>query len=60
MAADPGRGEDGVRPDAPDADATTGTGESEAAVGRVAGQDLGYAAETGAERREAEGQRDQP
>ena len=34
-----------------DAHATTGTGESETFVGRVAGQDVGYAGETGAERR---------
>jgi hypothetical protein len=39
--------------DAPDAASTTGTGESEEFVGRVAGQDVGYAGETGAERREA-------
>jgi hypothetical protein len=38
----------------PDAAATTGTGESEEFVGRVAGQDVGYAGETGAERRQAE------
>ncbi|MCW2740133.1 MAG: hypothetical protein JWR45_555 [Blastococcus sp.] len=38
----------------PDAAATTGTGESEEFVGRVAGQDVGYAGETGAERRAAE------
>ena len=43
--------------DAPDAAATTGTAESETFVGRVAGQDVGYAGETGAERRAAE-QRD--
>jgi hypothetical protein len=40
--------------DEPDAAATTGTGESEEFVGRVAGQDVGYAGETGAERRAAE------
>ncbi|MCW2683768.1 MAG: hypothetical protein JWP33_1681 [Blastococcus sp.] len=40
----------------PDAAATTGTGESEEFVGRVAGQDVGYAGETGAERRAAEQQ----
>ncbi|MGY1741675.1 MULTISPECIES: hypothetical protein [unclassified Blastococcus] len=40
--------------DGPDAGATTGTGESETAVGRVAGQDAGYAGETGAERRAEE------
>jgi hypothetical protein len=39
--------------DEPDADSTTGTGESETFVGRVAGQDVGYAGETGAERRQA-------
>jgi hypothetical protein len=38
---------------APDAGSTTGTGESETFVGRVAGQDVGYAGETGAERRAA-------
>jgi hypothetical protein len=43
--------------DAPDAASTTGTGESETFVGRVAGQDVGYAGETGAERRQA-GQRE--
>lgn len=37
----------------PDAESTTGTGESEEFVGRVAGQDVGYAGETGAERRAA-------
>ena len=59
------REEDGVLPDGqalsratgggpgeePDAEGTTGTGTSGAAVGRVAGQDVGYAGETGAERR---------
>lgn len=30
---------------------TTGTGENDEFVGRAAGQDLGYAEETGAERR---------
>jgi len=39
--------------DGPDADATTGTGESGTFVGRVSGQDVGYAGETGAERRAA-------
>jgi hypothetical protein len=39
---------------APDAATTTGTGESEEFVGRVAGQDVGYAGETGAERRARE------
>jgi hypothetical protein len=42
--------------DEPDAGATTGTGESGTFVGRVAGQDVGYAGETGAERRAAEGE----
>ena len=37
----------------PDAASTTGTGESSTFVGRVAGQDVGYAGETGAERRQA-------
>lgn len=36
---------------APDAGSTTGTGESGESVGRLAGQDEGYAGETGAERR---------
>jgi hypothetical protein len=40
----------------PDAAATTGTGDSGEFVGRVAGQDVGYAGETGAERRAAEQQ----
>ena len=39
--------------DESDALSTTGTGESDAFVGRVAGQDVGYAGETGAERRAA-------
>jgi hypothetical protein len=39
--------------DESDAASTTGTGKSEDFVGRVAGQDVGYAEETGAERREA-------
>ncbi len=34
-----------------DAGSTTGTGDSDEFVGRVAGQDVGYAGETGAERR---------
>lgn len=42
----------------PDADSTTGTGDSETFVGRVAGQDVGYAEETGAERRAAVQQQD--
>jgi len=37
--------------DAGDAAATTGTGSSEEFVGRTAGQDEGYAGETGAEAR---------
>jgi hypothetical protein len=41
-----------------DAEATTGPGRGELFVGRVAGQDLGYAAETGAERRRAGGHDD--
>ena len=48
----------GAPGDEPDAQSTTGTGESEEFVGRVAGQDVGYAGETGAERREAEAQED--
>ena len=43
----------GGESDEPDASSTTGTGESETFVGRVAGQDVGYAGETGAERRAA-------
>ena len=39
--------------DESDASSTTGTGESDTFVGRVAGQDVGYAGETGAERRAA-------
>ena len=46
-----GGGEDDGR----DATSTTGTGPSGESVGRVAGQDVGYAGETGAERRAAEG-----
>ncbi len=68
MPSDPRPGEDDVgRHDAqalsratggvaggePDADSTTGTGDSQTFVGRVAGQDVGYAGETGAERRAA-------
>ncbi len=43
----------GGNPDAeePDSLGTTGTGDSDEFVGRVAGQDVGYAGETGAERR---------
>lgn len=39
--------------DGKDAESTTGTGESEGFVGRVSGQDAGYAGETGAEARAA-------
>jgi hypothetical protein len=39
-----------------DAESTSGTGESEEFVGRVAGLDLGYAGETGAERRAEAGE----
>ncbi|WP_448624178.1 hypothetical protein [Geodermatophilus sp. URMC 64] len=46
----------GGRSDQPDAASTTGAGESEEFVGRAAGQDVGHAGETGAERRAA-GQR---
>ena len=44
--------------DDPDSASTTGTGESGTFVGRVSGQDVGYAEETGAERREAAAQGD--
>jgi hypothetical protein len=44
----------GAASDASDAASTTGTGESDTFAGRVAGQDVGYAEETGAERRQAE------
>ncbi len=43
----------GVDSDVNDSAGTTGTGEAEEFVGRVAGQDEGYAGETGAERRAA-------
>ncbi len=43
----------GGESDAPDADGTTGTGDSGTFVGRTSGQDVGYAGETGAERRAA-------
>ncbi len=71
MEPDPRPGEDDVERDdavaltraagggpaaAADAGSTTGTGENEEFVGRVAGQDVGYAGETGAERRAAEQQ----
>ena len=70
MATDPGPSEEDVAPDVaqalsratgggprgePDARGTTGTGDSDTFVGRVAGQDVGHAAGTGAERRQAEG-----
>jgi len=42
----------------PDAASTTGTGQSGEFVGRVSGQDVGYAGETGAERRAAAEQDD--
>jgi hypothetical protein len=45
------RAEGGTEGDAP---ATTGTGVSDEFVGRVAGQDLGYAGTTGAEARAAD------
>jgi hypothetical protein len=38
-------------PEQPDQHSTTGTTESESFVGMAAGQDVGYAGETGAERR---------
>jgi hypothetical protein len=38
-------------PTAPDANSSTGTTPSDVHVGRVEGQDVGYAGETGAERR---------
>lgn len=40
-------------PDKPDQGSTTGTTETEEYVGRIAGQDVGYAGETGAEARAA-------
>lgn len=40
-------------PGAPDQGSSTGTTPTEGYVGRVAGQDVGYAEETGAERRAA-------
>ena len=39
-----------------DAPGTTGTGEGEEFVGRVAGRDLGYAGQTGAEARAQAGE----
>lgn len=50
-------------PSAPDQGSTTGTTPSEQFVGRVSGQDVGYAGETGAERRaeaESEAEPDDP
>lgn len=41
-------------PEAPDQGSSTGTTLTEEFVGEVAGQDVGYAGETGAERRAAE------
>jgi hypothetical protein len=38
-------------PTAPDQASTTGTSETPEYVGRIAGDDVGYAGETGAERR---------
>ena len=38
-------------PEEPDQGSTTGTTPNEEFVGRVSGQDVGYAGETGAERR---------
>jgi hypothetical protein len=38
-------------PDAPDQGSSTGTTPTETFVGRVSGQDVGYAGETGGERR---------
>ena len=39
-----------------DAEGTTGTGEGDEFVGRVAGRDLGYAGQTGAEARAEAGE----
>jgi hypothetical protein len=48
----PSRDTGGVpQPNAPDSNSTTGTTPNEEFVGRVGGQDVGYAGETGAERR---------
>ncbi|MCU1660039.1 MAG: hypothetical protein JWR58_104 [Pseudonocardia sp.] len=54
--AEPGREHhpDDERAD-PDGPSTTGTDENEEFVGRVTGQDAGYAGETGAEARAEEG-----
>lgn len=72
MAADPRPGEEDVDkdsatalsratggvpdPEQPDQASTTGTTPNGEFVGRVAGDDVGYAGEQGAERRAAEGQ----
>jgi hypothetical protein len=40
-------------PEAPDVNSTTGTTPNDVHVGRAQGQDVGYAGETGAERRAA-------
>ena len=47
------------QPSAPDQGSTTGTTPTEQFVGRVSGQDVGYAGETGAERRAAAEQEQQ-
>ena len=52
------RASGGGASDDSDAASTTGVGDSGEFVGRVAGQDVGYAEETGAERRAAEQQDD--
>ena len=62
VPADPGVAESRVVGGDPaaeglDAQGTTGTGQSDEFVGRTAGQDVGYAEETGAERRAAAQQR---
>jgi hypothetical protein len=41
------------QPEAPDSNSTTGTTPNDMYVGRDQGQDVGYAGETGAERRAA-------
>ena len=61
VPADPGVAESRVSggdpaAEGPDVTSTTGTGESDEFVGRAAGQDVGYAEETGVERRAAAGQ----
>lgn len=50
-------GGDRDREQRPDGPSTTGTDENEEFVGRVAGQDAGYAGETGAEARAEESRR---